>query len=167
MSPAAKRKEVLRELTNYRAGLRQKLEQYYALDIGPPPRQFSSHSTSLSGSSGSGSLEVAKYSHLSVIALLEHIDKVRGDKCSREEVNLSFDYSCANNECNGSGGVEVSFSTDKKIEDPLWAEKIKIWEEEKALAPETRRVALEASEREALNRLKKQVQALENKLEKK
>lgn len=164
MTPATKRRAELQELAAYRAKLRSRLEQYHALEIEAAPKQFDSNIAFLNGPTGSRILEIAAHTDISVKTLLEHIDNVRENKCSREEVFLNLSYSCDHNDCSGSGEVEISFLTHELIADPLWTEKMKIWEEEKARAPETKRIAQEANEKKRLVQLKKELATLEKKL---
>ena len=149
-----------RDLEVYRAQLQQVYKQFrYAEDQHPKPVRFRFQPNSL------GSIFLNQHEELRFVKLAAEIEMRRG-KISLEDISLSFEYECSRDCCDGDGSVTVSLTHTAKEEDPLWADKMKIWAEEWELAPTTREKVKTDNEQERLKALRKEVAALEAKLKK-
>lgn len=156
------------ELDAYRAGLKQFYAAHWYNDKAEPqkPKQFSPERRRLSGFDGSGYVDVREYADLKFDYLAAEVEKVRG-KTAVTDVLINFEASCGRNECGGDNSISISFWADGSVEDPLWAKKMAIWEEERAEAPKIRQVTTDAHDKKRLSVLRKELETLEKKLEKK
>ena len=149
-----------RDLEVYRAQLQQYYRQsWYASQEHPKPVQFRFQPNSL------GSIFLNRHEKLPFVKLAAEIETRRG-KISLEDISLSFEYECSRDCCDGDGSVTVGLTSKTKEEDPLWADKMKIWDEEWELAPKHREQVKREGEQERLKALRKEVAALEAKLKK-